>query len=126
MPNGSRSGLHDVNWNDRIMEQCGSLFADWWVSFLENEGEYELNSVFSILPEFNTRDKYAILFLKGFSKRILEIPCIPNSRDGVYHLVKLEDALYDKFGFIACNKPSFYMRSYMSFLTQQEVFHIQK
>ena len=105
VPNGSRSGLHDVNWNDRIMEQCGSLFADWWVSFLENEGEYELNSVFSILPEFNTRDKYAILFLKGFSKRILEIPCIPTLRDGVYHLVKLEDALYDKIGFIACDKP---------------------
>lgn len=105
VPNGSRSGLHDVNWNDHIMEQCGCQYVDWWVSLLENEGEYDLNSVFSILPEFNTRDKYAILFLKGFSKRILEIPCIPTLRDGMYHLVKLEDTLHDKIGFIACNEP---------------------
>lgn len=37
VPNGSRSGLHDVVWNDRVMEQCGCQFADWWVSFLEKK-----------------------------------------------------------------------------------------
>lgn len=105
VPNGSRSGLHDVNWNDRIMEQCGSQFADWWVSFLQEENKYDMNSVFDILPQFDSRDKYAQLFLKGFSKRIVEIPCIPTLRDGDYHLVKLEDALYDKIGFIACENP---------------------
>lgn len=105
VPNGSRSGLHDVNWNDRIMEQCGSQFVDWWVSFLQEENEYEMNSVFNILPQFNSRDKYAQLFLKGLSKRIVEIPCIPTLRDGGYHLVKIEDALYDKIGFIACEHP---------------------
>ena len=105
VPNGSRSGLHDVNWNDRIMEQCGSQFADWWVSFLQEENKYDMNSVFDILPQFDSRDKYAQLFLKGFKKRIVEIPCIPTLRDGEYHLVKLEDALYDKIGFIACNNP---------------------
>lgn len=105
VPNGSRSGLHDVNWNDRIMEQCGSQFADWWVSFLQEENEYDMNSVFNILPVFDSRDKYAQLFLKGFANRIIEIPCIPTNRDGEYHLVKLEDALYDKIGFIACENP---------------------
>ena len=105
VPNGSRSGLHDVNWNDRIMEQCGSQFADWWVSFLQNENEYDMNSVFNILPHFDSRDKYAQLFTKGFSRRIVEIPCIPTLRDGKYHLVKLEDALYDKIGFIASDNP---------------------
>ena len=105
VPNGSRSGLHDVNWNDRIMEQCGSQFADWWVSFLEKENEYDINSVFNILPQFDSRDKYAQLFIKGFKKRIVEIPCIPTLRDGEYHLVKLEDALYDKIGFVACEHP---------------------
>ena len=105
VPNGSRSGLHDVNWNDRIMEQCGSQFAEWWVSFLVKENEYDMNSVFNILPHFDSRDKYAQLFIKGFSRRIVEIPCIPTLRDGEYHLVKLEDALYDKIGFIASNKP---------------------
>ena len=95
VPNGSRSGLHDVVWNDRIMEQCGCLFADWWVSFLEKEGEYDMTSVFELLPEFNSRDKYAVMFLKGFCHRIKQIPCIPTLRDG-YHLVKLVDVLFDK------------------------------
>lgn len=104
VPNGSRSGLHDVVWNDRIMEQCGSQFADWWVSFLEKEGEYDMASVFELLPEFNNRDKYALMFLKGFKARISQIPCIPTLRDG-YHLVKLEDVLYDKIDFIACKEP---------------------
>ena len=105
VPNVSRSGLHDVAWNDRIMEQCGCQFADWWVSFLQEENKYDMNSVFDILPQFDSRDKYAQLFLKGFSIRIVEIPCIPTLRDGEYHLVKLEDALYDKIGFIACKTP---------------------
>ncbi len=105
VPNGSRSGLHDVNWNDRIMEQCGSLFANWWVSFLQNENEYDVNSVFNILPSFDNRDKYAQLFMKGFSKRIIEVPCIPTLRGGEYHLVKMKDALYDKIGFMAREKP---------------------
>jgi hypothetical protein len=105
VPNGSRSGLHDVNWNDRIMKQCGSQFADWWVSFLQVENQYDLNTVFDILPQFDNRDKYAQLFIEGFSERIVEIPCIPSLRDGEYHLVKLEDALYDKVGFVACENP---------------------
>ncbi len=102
VPNGSRSGLHDVNWNDRIMEQCGCKFADWWTSFLTNEGEYDTVSVFSILPEFNSQDKYARLFISGFSKRIQEIPCIPTYKGGKYQLVKLEDVVWDKIDFVAC------------------------
>ena len=105
VPNGSRSGLHDVEWNDRIMEQCGCQFADWWVSLLQEENEYEINSVFDILPSFDSHDKYAKLFVKGFKKRIVQIPCIPTLRNGDYHLVKLKDTLYDKIGFIACDHP---------------------
>ena len=86
------------------MEQCGCQFADWWVSFLEKEGEYDMTSVFELLPEFNSRDKYAVMFLKGFSHRIKQIPCIPTLRDG-YHLIKLEDVLFDKIDFVACQEP---------------------
>ena len=105
VPNGSRSGLHDVAWNDRIMEQCGCQFADWWVSLLQEENKYDMNSVFDILPPFDSQDKYAKLFVKGFKKRIVQIPCIPTLRNGDYHLVKLEDTLYDKIEFIACEHP---------------------
>lgn len=105
VPNGSRSGLHDVTWNDRIMEQCGCQFADWWVSFLQEENNYDMNSVFDILPQLDSQDKYAQLFLNSFKKRIVEIPCIPTLREGYYHLVKLENVLYDKIEFIVCEKP---------------------
>jgi hypothetical protein len=64
-----------------------------------------MNTVFNILPAFDSRDQYAILFLKGFSERIVELPCIPTLRDGKYHLVRLSDTLYDKIGFIACENP---------------------
>lgn len=106
VPNGSRSGLHDVNWNDRIMEQCGCKFADWWTSFLTNEGENDIESVFSILPEFSSKDKYAQLFIKGFNKRIQEIPCIPTLKDGKYQLAKLKDIVWDKIGFVCCDNPT--------------------
>lgn len=105
IPNANRGGLHFVEWNDRIMEQCGCQFADWWVSFLVNEKEYDMNSVFNILPQFDSRDNYAKLFIKGFSKRIVDIPCIPVLKDGNYHLVTLEETIYDGIEFIACDNP---------------------
>lgn len=105
VPNGSRSGLHDVEWNDRIMEQCGCQFADWWVSLMENEGEFDLQSVFDLLPDFNNRDHYAKLFINGFKKRIIEIPCIPTRKDGEYRLVTLNGALYDKIGLVTSANP---------------------
>lgn len=105
VPNGSRSGLHDVNWNDCIMRQCGSQFADWWTSFLSKEGEFDLNSVFDILPDYDSKDKYAQLFIEGFNDRIQEIPCIPAIKDGKYHLVMLQDVIFDKINFIASPNP---------------------
>lgn len=100
IPNGSRSGLHDVEWNNRIMSQAGVLFADWWSGFMKNEGEYDLQSVFSILPDLkNTLNPYASLFVKGFLKRIKEIPCIPTLRNGKYCLRKISDVIIDTINF---------------------------
>ena len=33
IPNGSRSGLHEVMWNDVVMEECGRKFVQWWAGF---------------------------------------------------------------------------------------------
>lgn len=117
VPNGSRSGLHDVEWNNRIMEQCGSQFADWWVSLMENEDKYDLKSVFDILPDYNSRDNYARLFIEGFKKRIVEIPCIPTLKDGEYRLVKLSEALHDTIGLVASKN---------SILTDEEFYKFTK
>lgn len=104
VPNGSRSGLHDVEWNRCIMKQCGVKFADWWTGFMKNEGEYDLTSVFALLPDLVNRSPYGSLFIEGFKERIQEIPCVPTKRDGEYRLVKLEDVVYDRTGLMeSCN-----------------------
>lgn len=99
IPNGSRSGLHDVEWNNHIMEQVGIYFADWWSTFLKKEGEYDLNSVFNLLPDFISNDNYGRLFLSGFFKRIKQIPCIPALKDGDYRLCRIDEIIQDRIDF---------------------------
>lgn len=105
VPNANRAGLHDVHWNDHMMEQCGIYFAEWWTSLMLEDGKYQLSSVFDILPaNFSSTDKYTKLFLIGFRKRILEIPCIPTLRNG-YHLETIENTIHDTTGIIATSSP---------------------
>lgn len=105
VPNANRAGLHDVLWNDHMMEQCGIFFAEWWSSLMLEEGKYQLSSVFDILPtNFSSTDKYTKIFLTGFRKRIQEIPCIPTLRDG-YHLETIENTINDTTGIIATSSP---------------------
>lgn len=99
IPNGSRSGLHDVEWNDHIMRQAGVYFAEWWVSFMKQEGEYDLNSIFDLLPSFTSNDSYGKLFLSGFFERIQQIPCIPTKRNGVYKVCRINEILQDRIDF---------------------------
>ena len=106
VPNGSRSGLHDIEWNNKIMQQCGRKFADWWVGLLQNEGEYDISSVFSILPDnYKSMDNYTHLFLREFRERLSEIPCIPTIRNGEYKLCKLSEIVDDDEGFIVSDAP---------------------
>ena len=110
IPDGSRSGLHNVKWNDYVMEQCGSTFAKWWKSLLIQDDEdntYDLESVFNILPDLTSNSNYGNLFLKGFFQGIKDIPCIPVSRKGEYELQKISNVLFDVSGVIASNHPIF-------------------
>lgn len=107
IPNGSRSGLHDVKWNDCVMEQCGYYFADWWSSFLADGESFNIESAFPLLPEFTSHDRYGLLFLKGFFKRIVDIPCVPVLYNGEYKLVKISETVFDKCGIIASDNPVF-------------------
>lgn len=107
IPNGSRSGLHDVRWNDEVIEHCGYLFAEWFASFLADGTSFDITSVYSILPELTSRDHYGALFLKGFSERIKEIPCVPVLYKNEYKLVKLDEVIFDTIGVVASNQPLF-------------------
>lgn len=101
IPNGSRSGLHDVEWNNHVMQQAGVYFAEWWASFMDNEGEYDLNSVFDILPDLTSNDHYGKIFLKGFFNRITQIPCVPALKNGKYKVCRLDEILQDRIAFFA-------------------------
>lgn len=107
IPNGSRSGLHDVKWNDHVMKRCGFFFAEWFASFLAVENSFDMASVFALLPELTNRDHYGALFLKGFSERIMEIPCIPVLYKGEYKLVRLDQIIFDKIGVVSARQPLF-------------------
>lgn len=110
IPDGSRSGLHNVKWNDYVMEQCGGAFAKWWKSLLvedDNEGTYELESVFSILPELTNTNNYGQLFLKGFFQSIKDIACIPVRVNDEYKILKMNEVILDVTGIIASSNPIF-------------------
>lgn len=68
IPNGSRSGLHEVMWNDVVMEECGRKFVQWWAGFLAHEGEWDMESVFALLPDFSSSNYYARLFSNGLMR----------------------------------------------------------
>lgn len=104
IPNGSRSRLHETRWNDEVMKQCGRQFVDWWRSFLVKEGEWDLNSVFSILPDASSKDRYAKLFIEGLFERIQDVECIPTEIDGNYCLVRIDEIIYDEVGLTDTNK----------------------
>lgn len=106
IPNGSRSGLHDdVKWNDVVMEECGRKFVEWWTEFLVNEGEWNMESVFSLLPNFDSHNRYVACFADGFMESIKELPCIPVSVDGVYSLYPIADIIFDKIGLVSGEQP---------------------
>ena len=107
VPNGSRSNLHPTHWNDEVMQQCGRYFVNWWSNFFAKEGEWDPNSVFSIIPEFNSSEPYSKQFKLGFDRAMLELPCIPTLYKGQYQLTKISDVIWDDLGFTSGDHPMF-------------------
>ncbi len=101
VPNGSRNGLHDVIWNDHVMTEVGRKFVIWWASLLSTEDEYDIVSVFSLLPPLTVTGHYAKDFENGFDEAIIEVDCIPAIADGKYGLYKLSDIIVDQTGITA-------------------------
>lgn len=101
VPNGSRNGLHDVIWNDHVMTEVGRKFVTWWASLLSTEDEYDIVSVFSLLPPLTVTGHYAKDFENGFDETIIKVDCIPAIADGKYGLYKLSDIIVDQTGITA-------------------------
>lgn len=116
IPNGSRSGLHEVMWNDVVMEECGRDFVKWWVGFLVHEGEWDMESAFALLPDFSSSNHYVLQFSGGFNESMRETPCIPVVVDGKYFLCKISDIIFDEIGLVSGDTPLLADEEFYSFV----------
>lgn len=116
IPNGSRSGLHEVMWNDVVMEECGRKFVQWWAGFLAHEGEWDMESVFALLPDFSSSNYYARLFSNGFDESMRMIPCIPVEANGKYFLCKACNVIFDEIGLVSGEDPLLTDEEFYSFV----------
>lgn len=116
IPNGSRSGLHEVKWNDVVMEECGRKFVGWWTGFLKNCDAWDMDSVFSLLPDFGSSNHYASQFFNGFYEGMMETPCIPVEINGNYFLSKIHDVILDEIGLVSGPNPLFTDEEFYSFV----------
>lgn len=98
IPNASRNGLHDVEWNDRVMQEVGRKFVSWWASLFESSKCFDLNSVVDLIPSFTLSGQYPKDFKSGFDEAIREEQCIPTLRHGLYSVVSLYKTVFDELG----------------------------
>ena len=107
IPDSSRSGLHEVKWNWLILEQCGRYFVEWWATFTKKEGQYDLSSVFDILPDVQSKDNYTRNFNNGYESHILEVEAFPTIKDKKYSVQKFSEIIYDTVGLTNTDSPIF-------------------
>lgn len=105
VPDASRKSLPDHEWNLTVLEDAGHKYAQWWASLILDKENYDLSSIFDLLPDFREGDKYRASFMKGFEDEIGKIKCIPIERDGNRVLVSLSEIIYDFMGFVVADNP---------------------
>lgn len=125
VPNAARNGLHDVKWNNDVMRECGATFVQWFASFLEIEGQWELNSVFSLIPDFRNSSAYVQnCFRPGFLKELKRTHCIPYMKDGKYGLALPNEIIRDAVGVTSGDDPLFTDEEFYKFTgTNRKLIH---
>lgn len=105
VPDASRKSLPDHEWNIKVLEDAGHKYAQWWTSLILDKENYDLSSVFDLLPDFREGDKYRAAFMKGFEDELSKIKCIPIERDGGRILVPINEIIFDQMGFVVSDNP---------------------
>lgn len=105
VPDASRKSLPDHEWNLKVLEDAGHKYAKWWASLILDSENYDLSSVFDLLPDFRESDKYRAAFMNGFEAELGGIKCIPIERDGERVLVPINEIIFDNMGFVVSDKP---------------------
>ena len=98
IPNASRNGLHDVEWNDHVMKEVGRKYVTWWASLFETGKELDLNSVMDLIPSFSLAGQYPKDFKKGFDEAIKEESCVPTLLHKNYSIKPLDETVFDEIG----------------------------
>lgn len=105
VPNASRNGLPLIDWNKKLLYEAGQRYARWWASFMKEPEKYNLNSVFSLLPEAKNVNALRKAFMEGFESEILTIPCIPVLFNGEYNVVPINQIILDSKGMVSNEAP---------------------
>ena len=116
VPDASRKSLPDHEWNIKVLEDTGHKYAKWWASLILDNENYDLSSVFDLLPDFREGDKYRASFMKGFEEELGSIKCIPIERDGNRVLVPLNEIVFDNMGFVVSGNPVMSDRDFYALL----------
>ena len=98
IPTGARDGIEkEIRFNHKLMKIAGSKLVEWLKDLLKC-GEYELCSVFTIIPSFEPVKNYEDFieeFKEGFDEALEEIELIP-TEEGSYSLIS--DIIVDETG----------------------------
>lgn len=101
IPTGPRDDFEKkVKFNHKIMKIAGSKLAEW-ISSLLHSGEYDLCSVFTIVPSFEKIENYEDFieeFKEGFDNELEELEIIP-CENGEYSVVS--DTIVDETGLLS-------------------------
>lgn len=82
LPNGYRDDIEDIELNHEIAKIAGQQFF-YWIKELVASGEYELDSIFSLIPDWDECKKHRLykVFIEEFQEQfetlIKEEPFIP-------------------------------------------------
>lgn len=83
LTNGERDDIEDIELNHEIAKIAGRQFY-FWIKGLISSGEYEMESIFSLIPDFddckNKHSHYKVFideFKDEFEKLIKEMPFVP-------------------------------------------------
>lgn len=103
IPDGSRTSLHDLEWNRYLFKESGLYFLNKLSQLIEKG--FDVSSVMGILPDFkelinrNEQDKvrlsYVNKFLEGLKFSIDEVAFLPTNSKS---LCKLSQIVFDETG----------------------------
>ena len=107
VPNGPRDDIEDIELNHEITKIAGRQFFYWIKGLIESQ-EYELDSIFALIPDFKECKKnkqYKVFieeFQKEFERLIKEVPFVPTvDADGNEYYSTIDDIINDMTGFTA-------------------------